>query len=65
MAVVSPKVQEVVEVIKGMTLLELKQLLDALKEEFGITGIAAPVAVAAPQRRCSPCRRSACGGRKD
>jgi large subunit ribosomal protein L7/L12 len=54
MAVVSPKVQELVEVIKGMTLLELKQLLDALKEEFGITGIAAPVAVAAPSGAAAP-----------
>jgi len=54
MAVVSPKVQELVEVIKGMTLLELKQLLDALKEEFGITGIAAPVAVAAPSGVAAP-----------
>jgi large subunit ribosomal protein L7/L12 len=48
MAAVTPKVQELVDAIKGMTLMELKQLLDVLKEEFGITGIAAPVAVAAP-----------------
>jgi large subunit ribosomal protein L7/L12 len=41
------KVQELVDAIKGMSLLELKQLVDALKEEFGITGVA-PVAVAAP-----------------
>jgi len=41
------KVQELFEALKGMTLLELKQLTDLFKEEFGVTA-AAPVAVAAP-----------------
>ncbi len=40
------KVQELFEALKGLTLLELKQLADMLKEEFGVTA-AAPVAVAA------------------
>ena len=40
------KTEEVLEVIKGMTLLELKELNDAIKEEFGVTAMA-PVAVAA------------------
>lgn len=42
----STKVQELFEALKGMTLLELKQLVDMFKEEFGVTA-AAPVAVAA------------------
>ncbi|MFA0753775.1 MAG: hypothetical protein IMHGJWDQ_001554 [Candidatus Fervidibacter sp.] len=41
------KVQELFEALKGLTLLELKQLTDLFKEEFGVTA-AAPVAVAAP-----------------
>jgi large subunit ribosomal protein L7/L12 len=42
----STKVQELFEALKGLTLLELKQLVDLFKEEFGVTA-AAPVAVAA------------------
>jgi large subunit ribosomal protein L7/L12 len=42
----STKVQELFEALKGLTLLELKQLADMFKEEFGVTA-AAPVAVAA------------------
>ncbi len=42
----SAKVQELFEALKGLTLLELKQLTDLFKEEFGVTA-AAPVAVAA------------------
>jgi large subunit ribosomal protein L7/L12 len=40
------KTQDVLEMIKGMTLLELKELNDAIKEEFGVTAMA-PMAVAA------------------
>jgi large subunit ribosomal protein L7/L12 len=40
------KSEDVLELIKGMTILELKDLNDAIKEEFGVTAIA-PVAVAA------------------
>jgi len=40
------KSEEVLELIKGMTLLELKDLNDAIKEEFGVTAVA-PVAMAA------------------
>jgi large subunit ribosomal protein L7/L12 len=39
------KIEEVLEAIKGMTLLEIKELNDAIKEEFGVTAMA-PVAVA-------------------
>ncbi len=41
------KVSEIMEVIKGMTVLELSDLVKALEEEFGVTA-AAPVAAAAP-----------------
>jgi large subunit ribosomal protein L7/L12 len=40
------KSEQVVELIKGMTILELKEVNDQIKEEFGISAIA-PVAVAA------------------
>jgi len=39
------KVEEVLEVIKGMTLIELRDLNKAIEEEFGVTA-AAPVAMA-------------------
>lgn len=39
------KVQEILEAIKGMTVLELAELVKAFEEEFGITA-AAPVAYA-------------------
>ncbi len=41
------KVSEIMEMIKGMTVLELSDLVKALEEEFGVTA-AAPVAAAAP-----------------
>ncbi len=40
------KVEEALEIIKGMTLLELRDLNKAIEEEFGVTA-AAPVAMAA------------------
>jgi len=40
------KVQEVLETVKGMTVLELAELVKAFEEEFGVSA-AAPVAVAA------------------
>ncbi len=40
------KVQEVMEIVKGMTVLELSELVKAFEEEFGVTA-AAPAAVAA------------------
>jgi large subunit ribosomal protein L7/L12 len=40
------KAAEVIEIIKGMTALELKELKEAFEETFGVTA-AAPVAVAA------------------
>jgi len=40
------KTAEVLEIIKGMTLLELKDLNDQIKEEFGVAAMA-PMAMAA------------------
>ncbi len=40
------KVNEVLELVKGLTVLELAELVKAFEEEFGVTA-AAPVAVAA------------------
>ncbi len=40
------KVQEIIEAVKGLTVLELSELVKALEEEFGVSA-AAPVAVAA------------------
>lgn len=40
------KVQEVLEAVKGMTVLELSELVKAFETEFGVSA-AAPVAVAA------------------
>ena len=39
--------EEILEVIKGMSVLELSDLVKTLEEEFGVSA-AAPVAVAAP-----------------
>ncbi|NLA05317.1 MAG: 50S ribosomal protein L7/L12 [Firmicutes bacterium] len=41
------KVNEIMEIVKGMTVLELSELVKALEEEFGVSA-AAPVAMAAP-----------------
>lgn len=40
------KVNEIMEIVKGMTVLELSELVKALEEEFGVSA-AAPLAVAA------------------
>jgi large subunit ribosomal protein L7/L12 len=40
------KVTDVLEIVKGMTVLELNELVKAFEEEFGVSA-AAPVAVAA------------------
>ncbi|MDO4581576.1 MAG: 50S ribosomal protein L7/L12 [Bacillota bacterium] len=40
------KVQEVLDIVKGLTVLELAELVKAFEEEFGVSA-AAPVAVAA------------------
>lgn len=41
------KVQDVMEIVKGMTVLELAELVKAAEEEFGVTA-AAPMAMAMP-----------------
>jgi large subunit ribosomal protein L7/L12 len=40
------KTEEILEMIKGMTILELKDLNDRIKEEFGVSAMA-PMAMAA------------------
>ncbi len=42
------KVQEVLEIVKGMTVLELSELVKAFEEEFGVTAAAPMSMVAAP-----------------
>ena len=41
------KIEETLDIIKGMTILELRDLNSAIEEEFGVTA-AAPMAVAVP-----------------
>ncbi len=40
--------QEIIEAIEGMTLLQVKELVDELKEKFGVTGAIAVAGGAAP-----------------
>jgi large subunit ribosomal protein L7/L12 len=47
------KVNEVLEVVKGMTVLELNELVKAFEAEFGVSA-AAPVAVAAAPAAAAP-----------
>jgi large subunit ribosomal protein L7/L12 len=47
------KVNEVLEIVKGMTVLELNELVKAFEEEFGVSA-AAPVAVAAAPAAAAP-----------
>ena len=42
-------IKKLLEEVKGMTVLELNELVKALEEEFGVSA-AAPVAVAAAKR---------------
>ncbi len=41
------KIQEVLEIVKGMTVLELSELVKTFEEEFGVSA-AAPMVAAAP-----------------
>jgi large subunit ribosomal protein L7/L12 len=47
------KVNDVLEIVKGMTVLELNELVKAFEEEFGVSA-AAPVAVAAGPVAAAP-----------
>ncbi len=42
------KVQEILEAVKGMTVLELSELVKAFEEEFGVSAAAPMAMVAAP-----------------
>lgn len=48
------KVDEVIQVVKGMTVLELAELVKALEKEFGVTAAAPVAAVAAPVAGAAP-----------
>lgn len=52
------RVDQVLEIIKEMTMLELRDLNDRIQDEFGITA-AAPVAVAAPAAAGAPAEPAA------
>ena len=47
------KVTDVLEIVKGMTVLELNELVKAFEDEFGVSA-AAPVAVAAAAPAAAP-----------
>jgi len=47
------KVNEILEAVKGMTVLELAELVKAFEEEFGVSA-AAPMAMAAPAAAAAP-----------
>jgi large subunit ribosomal protein L7/L12 len=47
------KITDVLEIVKGMTVLELNELVKAFEEEFGVSA-AAPVAVAAGPAAAAP-----------
>jgi large subunit ribosomal protein L7/L12 len=47
------KVNEVLEIVKGMSVLELNELVKAFEEEFGVSA-AAPMAVAAAPAAAAP-----------
>lgn len=42
------KVQEVIDIVKALTVLELSELVKALEEEFGVSAAAPAAAAAAP-----------------
>lgn len=48
------KVAEVLEIVKGMTVLELSELVKAFEEEFGVTAAVPMAAVAAPAAADAP-----------
>lgn len=53
---VTPAMQQIIDAVKGMTVLELSKLVKALEEELGVTAAApmAAVAVAAPGAAAAP-----------
>ncbi len=49
------KIQEIIEIIKGLNVLELSELVKAFEEEFGVSAAAPVVAsAAAPQAAAAP-----------
>ena len=58
------KTAEILEAVKGLTVLELAELVKAFEEEFGVSA-AAPVAVAAAPGAAAHLRPAPAGGRAD
>ena len=54
----SEKITALIEEVKGLTVLELSELVHALEEEFGVSA-AAPVAVAAAPAAAAPAEAAA------
>lgn len=48
------KVQEVIDIVKGLTVLELSELVKALEEEFGVSAAAPAAVAAAPAAAAEP-----------
>lgn len=48
------KVQEVIDIVKGLTVLELSELVKALEEEFGVSAAAPMAMAAAPAAAAEP-----------
>ncbi|MEX2228564.1 MAG: 50S ribosomal protein L7/L12 [Dehalococcoidia bacterium] len=48
------KVEDALEIIKGMTILELRDLNKAMEEEFGVTAAAPMMMAAAPSADAAP-----------
>jgi large subunit ribosomal protein L7/L12 len=53
-AQVSPKVAQVLEIVKGMNVLELSELVKAFEETFGVSAQAPAAVVAAPAAAGAP-----------
>ena len=56
----SEKINALIEEVKGLTVLELSELVHALEEEFGVSAAAMAGAPARRGRRVSECCRSRC-----
>ena len=47
----SEKITAILDEIKGLSILELKELIDTYCEEFGVSAVAAAAPTAAPAQR--------------
>ena len=56
------KVQNIIEEIKGLSLLEASEFVKGLEEAFGVSAAAAAVAAAPAAGGGGGCSRGSCGG---